>query len=168
MIPKLYLMLAKVIGLFAAGLVLGLAINAWRYGADISDLKAAQAAELKKISDTAQAATSEALAGQQAAQQALAALDHKYTQEMNSAQLQIESLRDDVASGKRRLRIHAKCPASGNDVPQTTTATGVDDGAAPELTRTAERDYLRLRERIDTITHQVTALQDYVRAACLK
>ncbi len=36
------------------------------------------------------------------------------------------------------------------------------------LTDAAERDYFTLRERIETITKQLTGLQAYVREQCLK
>jgi prophage endopeptidase len=38
----------------------------------------------------------------------------------------------------------------------------VDDGSTARLTSAAERDYFTLRERIETITKQLTGLQAYV------
>ncbi len=56
----------------------------------------------------------------------------------------------------------AVCP----DMHKTTAASGVDDGASPRLTDTAQRDYFVLRERIETITNQLNGLQEYVRSQC--
>ena len=85
-----------------------------------------------------------------ARQRDVAALDAKYTGELADAKATIDQLERDVASGKRRLQLNAKCATS------------------PRLTNSAERDYFTLRERITAITGQVNYLQDYVRTQCLK
>ncbi|WP_334141313.1 lysis protein [Atlantibacter hermannii] len=92
-----------------------------------------------------------------------AALDAKYTKELADAQENINQLERDVAAGRKRLQISARCPANG-----ATSATGMDDATGPRLTDAAERDYFTLRERIETVTKQLTGLQDYVRNQCLK
>ncbi|HHJ0101992.1 TPA: lysis system i-spanin subunit Rz, partial [Yersinia enterocolitica] len=43
----------------------------------------------------------------------------------------------------------------------------MDDATAPRLTDAAQRDYLRLRERIDIATKQITGLQEYINKVCL-
>ncbi|WP_270530150.1 lysis protein [Klebsiella pneumoniae] len=96
-------------------------------------------------------------------QRDVAALDAKYTQELFDAQNTISDLRRDVDSGKRRLQLNASCPANG-----ATVAGSVGDASGPRLTDSAERDYFTLRERIVTITGQVSYLQDYIRTQCLK
>ncbi|EPU4038762.1 lysis protein, partial [Escherichia coli] len=75
----------------------------------------------------------------------------------------IDQLERDVAAGKRRLQLNATCPANG-----TASATGLDDATGPRLTDAAERDYFTLRERIETITSQLTGLQAYVREQCIR
>ncbi|AWF35417.1 bacteriophage lysis family protein [Klebsiella oxytoca] len=99
----------------------------------------------------------------QVRQRDVAALDAKYTGELADAKATIDQLERDVASGKRRLQINARCPANG-----TTGTGGVGDASGPRLNDTAERDYFTLRERIVTITGQVNYLQDYIRTQCLK
>ncbi|MEQ5055359.1 lysis protein [Klebsiella michiganensis] len=99
----------------------------------------------------------------QVRQRDVAALDAKYTGELADAKATIDQLERDVASGKRRLQLNAKCPANG-----ATATGGVGDASAPRLTDSAERDYFTLRERIDTITGQVSYLQDYIRTQCQK
>jgi len=61
-------------------------------------------------------------------QRDVAALDAKYTGELADAKATIDQLERDVATGKRRLQLHAKCPtrrATGN--------TSMDDGSGPDL-----------------------------------
>ncbi|EPG3452756.1 lysis protein [Klebsiella oxytoca] len=99
----------------------------------------------------------------QTRQRDVAALDAKYTGELADAKATIDQLERDVASGKRRLQLNARCPASG-----ATGPGGVGDASGPRLTDSAERDYFTLRERISTITGQVSYLQQYVRGQCLK
>lgn len=99
----------------------------------------------------------------QTRQRDVAALDAKYTGELADAKATIDQLERDVASGKRRLQLNAKCPSDG-----ATGASGVGDASGPRLTDSAERDYFTLRERIVTITGQVNYLQDYIRTQCLR
>lgn len=96
-------------------------------------------------------------------QRDVAALDAKYTGELADAKATIVQLERDVASGKRRLQLNARCTANG-----ATATGGLGDASGPRLTDTAERDYFTLRERITTITGQVSYLQEYIRTQCLK
>lgn len=75
----------------------------------------------------------------------------------------IERLHSDVIAGRKRLQLNAKCPSNG-----ATSTGGVGDASGPRLTDSAERDYFTLRERISSITGQVSYLQDYIRTQCLK
>lgn len=102
------------------------------------------------------------IADMQKRQRDVAALDAKYTQELEDAKANINQLERDVAAGKRRLQLSATCGKNG-----TTSTTAMDDAASPRLTDAAERDYFTLRERIETVTKQLTGLQDYVRQVCL-
>ncbi|HBY1585956.1 lysis protein [Klebsiella variicola] len=98
-----------------------------------------------------------------ARQRDVAALDAKYTGELADAKATIDQLERDVASGKRRLQLNAKCTANG-----AASTGGMGDAPSPRLTDSAERDYFTLRERIVTITGQVNYLQDYIRTQCLR
>ncbi|MEX5411264.1 lysis protein [Atlantibacter subterranea] len=99
----------------------------------------------------------------QVRQRDVAALDAKYTKELADAQENINQLERDVAAGRKRLQISVRCPENGAD-----STTSMDDGTSPRLTDAAERDYFTLRERIETVTKQLTGLQVYVREQCLK
>ncbi|EOC1259855.1 lysis protein [Cronobacter sakazakii] len=102
----------------------------------------------------------ETIADMKVRQRDVAALDAKYTGELANAKATIDQLERDVASGKRRLQLHARCPAPG--------ASGMGDASSPRLTDSAQRDYFTLRERIETVTKQVAYLQDYISTQCLK
>lgn len=99
----------------------------------------------------------------QVRQRDVAALDAKYTKELADAQATIDLLHDDVATGKRRLQLNAKCPASN-----ATGTTGVDDATSPRLADTAERNYWTLRSRIEIAGKQIAGLQQYINEQCLK
>ncbi|EQB2479194.1 lysis protein [Klebsiella michiganensis] len=96
-------------------------------------------------------------------QRDVAALDAKYTGELADAKATIDQLERDVASGKRRLQLNARCTANG-----ATDAGGLGDASGPRLTDSAERDYWSLRAGIATITGQVSYLQDYIRTQCIR
>ena len=98
----------------------------------------------------------------QVRQRDVAALDAKYTGELADAKATIDQLERDVASGKRRLQLNARCSANG-----ATSTSGMGDASGPRLTDTAERDYFTLRERIVTVTKQVDYLQGYIKEQCL-
>lgn len=98
----------------------------------------------------------------QTRQRDVATLDAKYTQELADAQETINQLERDVATGKRRLQLNATCKDN------STGTSGMDDATSPRLTDSAERDYFTLRQRIETVTKQLTGLQEYVRTQCLR
>lgn len=104
----------------------------------------------------------ETISDMQTRQRDVATLDAKYTQELADAQETINQLERDVATGKRRLQLNATC--KGN----STGTSGMDDATSARLTDSAERDYFTLRQRIETVTKQLTGLQEYVRTQCLR
>ncbi|EFE98329.1 lysis protein [Serratia odorifera] len=97
---------------------------------------------------------------QNSTQRAVADIDEHRTKELNDAKNQIDDLQRAVAAGARKLQLSATCPTSG--------AAGVADATGPRLTDAAERDYFRLRERIETAKSQIAGLQDYIRNVCIK
>ena len=98
----------------------------------------------------------------QVRQRDVAALDAKYTKELADAKAENETLRADVAAGRKRLQVAATCAKS------TTGASSMGDGESPRLTADAELNYYRLRSGIDRITAQVNYLQEYIRTQCLR
>ncbi|TCQ76454.1 prophage endopeptidase [Raoultella ornithinolytica] len=99
----------------------------------------------------------------QTRQRDVAALDAKYTKELADAKSQLDDLQRCVSSGKCGLRVNASCPANG-----AAATGGMGDASGPRLTDSAQRDYFTLRERIVTITGQVSYLQEYIRTQCLR
>ena len=104
------------------------------------------------------------IADMQQRQRDVAALDAKYSRELANAKAENETLRADVAAGRRRLHIKAVCQS----VREATTASGVDNATSPRLADTAERDYFTLRERLMTMQKQLEGAQLYIREQCLR
>ncbi|EPX4041679.1 lysis protein [Escherichia coli] len=116
----------------------------------------------KKVSELKQANAT--IADMQQRQRDVAALDAKYSRELANAKAENETLRADVAAGRRRLHIKAVCQS----VREATTASGVDNAVSPRLADTAERDYFTLRERLMTMQMQLEGAQEYIRTQCIK
>lgn len=108
---------------------------------------------------TANSQLSGQLDWQNSTQRAVAAIDEHRTKELNDAKNQIDALQRAVDAGNLRLQLSATCP--------TTSTAGMADATGPRLTDAAERDYFRLRERIQTARSQIAGLQDYIRNVCL-
>ncbi|EPF3099794.1 lysis protein, partial [Escherichia coli] len=92
----------------------------------------------------------------QVRQRDVAALDAKYSRELADARAENETLRADVAAGRKRLRINATCSGT---VREATGTSGVDNATGPRLADTAERDYFILRERLMTMQKQLEGAQ---------
>ena len=116
----------------------------------------------KKVSELKQSIAT--IADMQQRQRDVAALDAKYSRELANAKAENETLRADVAAGRRRLHIKAVCQS----VREATTASGVDNATSPRLEDTAERDYFTLRERLMTMQMQLEGAQEYIRTQCIK
>ncbi|MGT9547014.1 lysis protein [Escherichia coli] len=97
-------------------------------------------------------------------QRDVAALDEKYSRELADAKAENDALRDDIATGRRRLRIRAVCQT----VREATAASDMGNAAAPRLADTAERDYFTLRERLIIMQKQLEGVQLYIREQCLR
>ncbi|EFG6328875.1 TPA: lysis protein, partial [Escherichia coli] len=93
----------------------------------------------------------------QVRQRDVAALDAKYSRELADARAENETLRADVAAGRKRLRINATCHGT---VREATGTSGVDNATGPRLADTAERDYFILRERLMTMQKQLEGAQE--------
>ncbi|WP_255478146.1 lysis protein [Serratia sp. ME43] len=109
---------------------------------------------------TANSQLSGQLDWQNSTQRAVASIDEHRTKELNDAKNQIDDLQRAVDAGARKLQLAATCPTTG--------ATGVADATGPRLTDTAQRDYFRLRERIEIANKQIAGLQDYINQVCLR
>ncbi|MFK8697948.1 MAG: lysis protein [Proteus mirabilis] len=90
-------------------------------------------------------------------------LDIRYSQELASAKNEINTLRDAVNSGNKRVYVKAECPT----VTKNSTESGSDEATA-RLNKAVEQDYLRLREMIVENEQQTLYLQDYIKTECLQ
>ena len=106
-----------------------------------------------------------AITDMQMRQRDVAALDAKYSRELADARAENETLRADVAAGRKRLRINATCPGP---VREATGTARVDNATGPQLADTADRDYFILRERLMTMQKQLEGAQEYIRTQCTK
>ncbi|CAM3699747.1 lysis protein [Xenorhabdus thuongxuanensis] len=88
-------------------------------------------------------------------------LDSKHTQELANAKTEINTLRADIAAGRRKLRIQATCP-----VRESTSSGSVGDAGTPQLTEPAKQDYYDLLRMMAENERQTKYLQDYVKTEC--
>ncbi|WFQ80495.1 lysis protein [Xenorhabdus sp. SF857] len=95
--------------------------------------------------------------------QQLAELDTQHTQELANAQIEIDTLRTDVAAGRRKLRIKATCPVS-----ETTPSGSVDATTTVELTGETGSTVLDIRAGIINDRAKLRYLQDYINTECYK
>ncbi|EPN7826685.1 lysis protein [Escherichia coli] len=97
-------------------------------------------------------------------QRDVAALDARYSRELADARAENETLRADVAAGRKRLRVKATCPGS---VRETPTTSGVGNDAAVELSPVAGRNVLGIRDGIISDQAALRTLQEYIRTQCI-
>ncbi|MCP9268864.1 lysis protein [Xenorhabdus sp. XENO-1] len=100
---------------------------------------------------------------QQARIQQLHELEAKHTQELANAKTEIDTLRADVAAGRRKLRIKATC-----SVPETPSSRGMVDAGTPQLTEAARQDYYDLLRMMAENERQTKYLQDYIMATYIE
>ncbi|WP_426578535.1 lysis protein [Xenorhabdus stockiae] len=90
-------------------------------------------------------------------------LDNKHTQELANAKTEIDTLRADVAAGRRKLRIQATCP-----VREATSSSSVVDAENSQLTESAKQDYYDLLRMMVENAQQTEYLQDYIKIECAR
>ncbi|MDE9545312.1 lysis protein [Xenorhabdus bovienii] len=100
---------------------------------------------------------------QQGRIQHLAELETKHIRELANAKSEIDTLRADVAAGRRKLRIKAVCPVS-----ETTSSRSMVDATTVELTGETGSTVLDIRESIINDLAKLRYLQDYVNTECYK
>ncbi|MBS9442478.1 lysis protein [Photorhabdus heterorhabditis] len=91
----------------------------------------------------------------------LSELDDKHTKALAHAKSEIDALRDDVAAGRRRLRVAATCSQS-----ETGSSGSVGHAGTPRFNPAAEQDYFDLRRMIVENEKQTKYLQDYIKTQC--
>uniref|UniRef100_UPI003BF617DD lysis protein n=1 Tax=Xenorhabdus entomophaga TaxID=3136257 RepID=UPI003BF617DD len=85
----------------------------------------------------------------------------RHTQELANAKIEIDTLRADVAAGRRKLRIKATCPVS-----ETVTSVSVGATTTVELTGETGSTVLDIRAGIINDRAKLRYLQDYIKTEC--
>ncbi|MGS0735553.1 lysis system i-spanin subunit Rz [Pseudomonas sp. GG8] len=164
------------------------AAGAWQWQANsymaiIKTNEANHQADLTAIANAGAAQARQALGKQKDAEQALATLDTKATQEKADALAENETLRSqltgtqadndrlrgDVAAGDRRLRIAGRCPASntgGGNLSSPSSTTGLGDAATVEISAAAGQTVFDIRAGIIADQAALRILQDYATNVC--
>ncbi|WP_416777413.1 lysis protein [Xenorhabdus budapestensis] len=146
---------------FTAGVVIALMISsaaAFLYRSDYKkqlSINSDQITEIQQLTDT--------IDYQSTHIDMLHELDNKHTQELANAKTEIDTLRADVAAGRRKLRIQATCP-----VREATSSSSVVDAITVELTGEAGSTVLDIREGIINDRAKLSYLQEYVNIECRK
>lgn len=150
----------------AAGLAFGGAwqLQAWRYGAQLSDIKTAHARTLHDLADKTAKAYVAVRAREGQIQAQLAQADEKHQQELTHERKETDRLRACVRAGTCGVRIIAAAP-SAHACPraQDAAAGGVGDGAV-ELDAEAAGRVLDLRESVHADAAKLDYLQGYAQA----
>jgi prophage endopeptidase len=170
---RAWLIAGAVVVLLAMGTGFGWVLNGWRLEGRVAGAKAETAdqialhkADLAAISKAAAQQVTQALAKQQEAQQTVADLDRKHTEELKYAQAENDVLRDRLKRGGG-VRVAANCPANPDSVPTAAGPASVDHAGTVELSSEAGRNVLDIRAGIIADQSALKALQDYVRKVCL-
>ncbi len=98
-------------------------------------------------------------------QEMVANLDEKLTKELNDAKNKIDTLKYDVATGRKQLQLQAFCNKTVSAYKTSSTAS-LDDGDRARLADSAEQDYYTLRKRIELAQKQIEGLQIYILQQC--
>ncbi|MFV8942327.1 lysis protein [Moellerella wisconsensis] len=91
----------------------------------------------------------------------LHALDTKHTTELTNAKAEIDKLRGDVRSGRKRVYINAECPST-----ESSSTSGVDVSRPTPVARDTEENILNLEEQLETLEKQYLGLRDWYFAEC--
>ncbi|MDP9768063.1 UNVERIFIED_ORG: prophage endopeptidase [Atlantibacter hermannii] len=140
--------------LLAGVLSIAWTINHYRNNAiAFKDQRDKAAHNLKLANDT--------IADMKVRQRNVAALDATYTKELEDAKAENFALQRKLDRGGRVL-VTGTCPK------QSSTSSGMDDGATVELSSIAGRNVLNVREGIRKDQIKIRALQQYIKEILVK
>ena len=137
----------------------------WRYGAQLSNLKATHAETLREIASKTAKASEAVRKYETGVADQLADKDAAHYKELTNAQSETARLRACVAAGACGVRIITRTAAcaAGGAVPQDAGAGGLGDGAIELDPATAGR-VLDLRESVQSDAAKLAYLRDYAQA----
>lgn len=173
MIPAVLLTpLARYLGVLAVGVVIGWSVNdGWNASTiagletRLADEKAAHATDLARIAAEAAKVAQQRQEQARQAQQAVSEAEARRFEDLTNANRELDSLRADLRSGARRMRVATVCrPTRSRGVPSAAAAARVGDaGAGGELPGTTAADLAGLAGRADEVAARLRVLQDYAR-----
>lgn len=158
MIPaalKPYAYAAVAAALFGAGW----AVNGWRLGTAVADLKAQHSDAVAKAATAAGKQLADVTADRDRLAGKLSDIDTDMTALKKGKKDAEDKLRLAVRSGAVGLRVAATCPAVNAAATGTAQGIGLDSGTAPVLDSAAEQDYFALRQNIIDGETKLTACQ---------
>lgn len=166
---KAWALAGAMVAAVAAGAFAAWAVQDWRYGEQIADLKREHAEQLGEIAKEGAEQARAALDWKDRAEKATAEIDARQ-QENDRVKAENARLADELRTGARRVFVAAKCPAAAGSskVPGAAPAARVDDeGARAELDPAVAQRMVGITDDGDDAIRELTALQDYVRGVCL-
>lgn len=137
----------------------GWQVQGWRMGEKLAKSNLETAETLKSIAVTAankQRDLQDELDIEQAKDAVVEAEQYAL---LRDAENKTRQLNADVNALRKRLLVNASCPARSDNMPETGSSTGLDNGIAPELNADARQDYYSLRDGIERVTKQLLACQ---------
>lgn len=153
------------VGALAVAFGAGWAVNGWRVGSEVSELKAAHAEVVRVAATGYSKQLTQAYADRDAKQAELDNIAQAGRAAIKEAEDETERLRRCLADGTCGLRIAATCPTKPPGVPPAGTGGGVGAPASPVLTAAAGQDYLALRANITRTEETLTTCQKALGAA---
>lgn len=147
---------------FGAGIAWFITSNSLH--AEIARLNSIHATEMKSVSEEAAKSASESISRVNALQYELARLDTESTQELSNAQRANTALRNDVATGKRRVLIAESKLSTCSRTADSGSGTGsVGDAAQVGLSAETGSDIYDIRSGIISDQAKIDYLQGYIR-----
>lgn len=149
----------------AAGVALAVGAGAawtaqgWRYGAEISRMRADESDRVAGAQRQAREILQRRYADVGLINERNAKAEWAAYGGLRSAQVEDNGLRADVDAGRQWLHVRAVCPSSGGRVSKTGASAGMGHGARAELDPAARSTYFALRAGIQQVTAQLAACQ---------
>jgi prophage endopeptidase len=156
--------LAIAAGALAVAFGAGWAVNGWRVGTKVADLKASHAQAVETAATAAAAQLAAAYADRDAKQDELNRIAADGLANLKKANDETERLRRCVADGSCGLRIRATCPANPPGVPTAADGASVGAGTGAVLDTAAGQDYFALRANIARTEETLTTCQKALQA----
>lgn len=138
-------------------------VQSWRYGAELAEMKADQAARVADSQRQTREILERRLAEVGQINEQNSKAEWAAFGGMGNAQVQDDALRADVDAGRQRLHVAATCSPASGGMPKAGTAARLGDGTRAELDPAARSDYFALRARIQQVTAQLAACQAWQR-----